>query len=151
MSVYLSSERQQNRMPYRTRIARWWSFYCCCWNWMSTSIPLAAITARMATLLPSLQVFLCLWLCLVEPSPITSKPVAGFIDPWLWDKVNSGIGLSYRHARLHGWRAGTTSLCRSWLEIYEFGYWSASRIVLPKLVAMRKEADWSPRNLDKLV
>ncbi len=31
------------------------------------------------------------------------------------DKVNSGIGLSNRHARLHGWQAVTTTLCRSWL------------------------------------
>ncbi len=34
--------------------------------------------------------------------PITwDDTVAEFIDPWL--------GLSYRHARLHGWRAGTTT------------------------------------------
>ncbi len=53
-------------------------------------------------------------------------PVAEFIDPWLGDKVNSGIGLSYRHARLQGWRAVTTTLCLSWLyppvRDYEFGY-----------------------------
>ncbi len=30
------------------------------------------------------------------------------MDPWLGDKVNPGIGLSNRHARLHGWRAGVT-------------------------------------------
>ncbi len=34
------------------------------------------------------------------------NPVAKFIDLWLGDKVNSSIGLSYRHERLHGWRAG---------------------------------------------
>ncbi len=38
------------------------------------------------------------------------RPAAEFIDPWLGDKVNSGIGLSYQHSRLHGWRAGTTTL-----------------------------------------
>ncbi len=27
-------------------------------------------------------------------------PVAEFVDPWLGDKVNSGIGLSHRHATL---------------------------------------------------
>ncbi len=37
------------------------------------------------------------------------------MEPWLGDKVNSGIGLSYQHARLLGWRTGTTTLCRSWL------------------------------------
>jgi len=31
------------------------------------------------------------------------------------DKVNFGIGLSYRRARQHGWRASTATLCRSWL------------------------------------
>ncbi len=40
--------------------------------------------------------------------------VAESIDPWLGDKVNLGTGLSYPHARLHGWRTGTTTLCRSW-------------------------------------
>ncbi len=43
------------------------------------------------------------------------NPVAEFIDPWLGDKVNSGMGLSYRHSKLHGWWAGTRNLCRSWL------------------------------------
>jgi hypothetical protein len=32
-----------------------------------------------------------------------------------WDKVNSGIGLSCRPARLRGWQTGTTTLCRSQL------------------------------------
>ncbi len=45
----------------------------------------------------------------------TGTPVVEFIDPWLGDKVNPGLGLSYRHARLHGWRAGRSTLCRSWL------------------------------------
>ncbi len=54
-----------------------------------------------------------------------TQPVAKFIDPWLGDKVSSGIGFSwYRHARLHGWRAGTTTgvdfIPQS--GIYEFGY-----------------------------
>ncbi len=43
------------------------------------------------------------------------KAVAEFIDSWQGDKINPGIGLSYRHPRLHGWRVGTTTLCRSWL------------------------------------
>ncbi len=43
-------------------------------------------------------------------------PVAEFIDPDWGQKVNSGIGMSFRPARLHGLtRAGTTTLCRSWL------------------------------------
>jgi len=40
---------------------------------------------------------------------------AEFIDPWLVDKVNSGISLSYRPASHVTWRAGTTTLCRIWL------------------------------------
>jgi hypothetical protein len=40
------------------------------------------------------------------------SPIA---ESWLVDKVNSGIGLSYRQARLHGWWASTTTLCWSWL------------------------------------
>ncbi len=32
--------------------------------------------------------------------------VAEFIDPWLEDKVYSGIALSYCHARLHTWLEG---------------------------------------------
>ncbi len=39
-------------------------------------------------------------------------PVAEFIDPWLGDKVNSGIGLSYR--------SGVDLV--SPVRIYEFGY-----------------------------
>jgi len=50
---------------------------------------------------------------LVIKAPIA---VAEFIDPWLGDTVKSGMGLSYRHARLHAWRACTTTLCRSWLS-----------------------------------
>ncbi len=42
-------------------------------------------------------------------------PVAEFIDLWFADKVNSGIGLSYRSASPCSWRAGTTTLFRSWL------------------------------------
>jgi len=49
--------------------------------------------------------------------------------PYMGDKADSGIGLSYRPARLHtGCRAGTTSLCGSQLyppfRNYEFGYCS---------------------------
>ncbi len=50
-------------------------------------------------------------------------PVAEFIDPRLGDKVNSVIGLSYRQARLYGWRAATTSLCRSWLYLLIRDLW----------------------------
>jgi hypothetical protein len=41
----------------------------------------------------------------------------------LGDKDNSGMGLSYRHARLHGWRLVATTLCLSPQSgIYDFGY-----------------------------
>ncbi len=40
--------------------------------------------------------------------------VADFIDPWMGDKVTSGIGLLDRHTPVRR-RAGTTTLCRSWL------------------------------------
>jgi hypothetical protein len=49
------------------------------------------------------------------------KPVVKFIDSDCGDKVNSGIGLSYRPARLYiyiyylGWRVRTTTLRRSQL------------------------------------
>jgi hypothetical protein len=33
---------------------------------------------------------------------LSSCPVSEFIDPSLGEKVNSGIGLSYRPARIHG-------------------------------------------------
>ncbi len=46
---------------------------------------------------------------------MSSGVVAKFIDPWLGDKVNSGIGLSYRSASHVAWRTGSTALCRSWL------------------------------------
>ncbi len=49
------------------------------------------------------------------------------------DKVNSGIGLSYRPAvPCIAWRASTTTQCRSWLyppvRVFEFGYcfWNVS-------------------------
>jgi hypothetical protein len=54
----------------------------------------------------------------MRPSGTKGTPAAAvpeFIDPWLGDKVNSGIGLSHQHARLHDWRAGTKTICRSWL------------------------------------
>jgi hypothetical protein len=46
---------------------------------------------------------------------LSSCPVAEFIDPSLGNKVNSGIGLSYRPASpcILAWRAGTTNLCLS--------------------------------------
>ncbi len=37
------------------------------------------------------------------------------LSPWLGDIVDYGIGLSYRHARLHRLAAGTTTLCQSQL------------------------------------
>ncbi len=53
--------------------------------------------------------------------------VAEFIAPGWGDKVKSGIGLLSRPASHVARRAGTTTLCRSWLysqsEIFEFGYW----------------------------
>jgi hypothetical protein len=39
--------------------------------------------------------------------------VAEFIDPWLRDKINSGIGLLYRLASHVAWRVGTKTLCLS--------------------------------------
>ncbi len=56
-------------------------------------------------------------------------PVAEIIDPWLGDKVNSGLVLLYLPASHVAWRAGTTALCWSWLYpsvrdlLYEFSYW----------------------------
>ncbi len=41
--------------------------------------------------------------------------VAEFIDPYWGDKVNCGIGLSHRPARLHGLAGRHDNLCRSWL------------------------------------
>ncbi len=55
-----------------------------------------------------------------------SNPVAKFIVSDWGDKVNSGIGLSYRPARLHWLADCATNLCRSQLyppvRDYEFGY-----------------------------
>jgi hypothetical protein len=58
--------------------------------------------------------------------------VAEFIGSDWGDKINSGIGLSYRPARLHGLvglydrhpYAGADFIPQSW--IYEFGYWISS-------------------------
>jgi len=57
--------------------------------------------------------------------------VAESIDPWLGNKENPRIGLSYWHARLHCWRDGRTTLCRRWLYppvsdlwIWLLGLWS---------------------------
>jgi hypothetical protein len=48
--------------------------------------------------------------------------------PGRGDKVDYGIGLSYRPSGYIGWRAGTTTLCYSRLcppvRYYEFGYYS---------------------------
>ncbi len=48
--------------------------------------------------------------------------VAKFTVPDWGDKVDSGIGMLYRHARQHGWRAVTTTLFDfiPQSEIYEF-------------------------------
>jgi len=54
---------------------------------------------------------------------VTTRSVAGFKDPWLGDKVNSGIGLSYRPASHVAWRAYTTILRRSWLYHPSQGLW----------------------------
>ncbi len=43
--------------------------------------------------------------------------LAKFIDPWLGDKVNSGIGLSYRAA------SPAHLVCRSWLYLPSQGLW----------------------------
>ncbi len=52
--------------------------------------------------------------------------VAEFIDLWLGDKVNFGIGLSYRPASHVAWRAGTIIYAGvdfiPQSGIYEFGY-----------------------------
>jgi hypothetical protein len=51
----------------------------------------------------------------LRPLHICSTPVAEFIDPDWGDKVDSGIALSYRSARLHGLLTVTTTLWRSQL------------------------------------
>jgi hypothetical protein len=56
-----------------------------------------------------------------------SFPESKFLGPYWGEIVDSGIGLSYRTARLNiGWRTGTTTLCQSRLyppvRDYEFGY-----------------------------
>ncbi len=51
-----------------------------------------------------------------------SYPAAEFIDPWLGKKVDFGIGLSHTGPPAHvAWRAGTTTLCRSWLYPLQSG------------------------------
>ncbi len=47
------------------------------------------------------------------PCKEDAAPVAKFMDPDYGNKVNSGIGLSYRPPDYMGWRAGTTTQCRS--------------------------------------
>ncbi len=62
-----------------------------------------------------------------------NKPVAEFIDPWLGDKVNSGIGLSYRPANhacslgvpVRQPYAGVDFLPHLGIY-YELGYWRGS-------------------------
>ncbi len=66
--------------------------------------------------------------------------VAKFIVPGWGEKVDYGIGLSYRPARLHiDWQAGTTTLCRSQLyppfREYDFGYLSSGFTVTPKALS----------------
>ncbi len=57
-------------------------------------------------------------------------PVAEFIDPWLGEKVNSGIGLPHRPASHVAWHACTDPYAGVDLipqsGIYEFGYCSTS-------------------------
>ncbi len=47
--------------------------------------------------------------------PFVSRPVAEFIGPNWGDIVNTGIGLTYRPAMLHGLAGRPTTLCRSQL------------------------------------
>jgi hypothetical protein len=46
---------------------------------------------------------------------LSQLPVAEVIDPDWGDKVNSGKGCRTGPPSYMGWRAGTTTLCRSWL------------------------------------
>jgi hypothetical protein len=52
-------------------------------------------------------------------------------DPWLENKINSGIGLSYRPASPCSLAGRYDNLCRSWLippvRVYEFVYWSCNK------------------------
>jgi hypothetical protein len=62
-----------------------------------------------------------------SPTPSRHQVVSVFLRGPDWgDKVDYGIGLSYRPVRLHKWRAGTTALCHSRpyppARDYEFGY-----------------------------
>ncbi len=52
---------------------------------------------------------------------LISVPVAEFIDPWLGDKVNSGIGLSHRPANRYDNSMPELTLSPQ-SGIYEFGY-----------------------------
>ncbi len=83
---------------------------------------------RQKTKLMKEYVEVLIWICLFMyctvsflDACITCHPlslrstVAQFTDPWLGDKVNSGIGLSYRPSSHVAWHADTTSLCWSWL------------------------------------
>ncbi len=68
--------------------------------------------------------------------------VAKFLFPDWGDIVDSGIGLSYRPARLHiGWRAGRTTLCQSRLYIPQSGtknLASGDSILSPLLPGVQK-------------
>jgi hypothetical protein len=70
-----------------------------------------------------------LWTVILPSIGKNVTTVAEFIDPDWEDKVKSGLGLSYRPARLHGLSGRydnpmlelTLSPSHGW--IYEFGYW----------------------------
>ncbi len=64
--------------------------------------------------------------CVASPPTPHPPAVAEFINPWLGVKVDSDIEFSYRPASpcYHvAWRAGTTTLCPSWLYPPSQGYW----------------------------
>ncbi len=74
-------------------------------------------------------------LLIPDPNPafqVNADPVAEFIDPWLGDKVDSGIGLSYRPASICS-LAGRQPYARvdfippSQGRDYEFGYRNITR------------------------
>ncbi len=75
-------------------------------------------------------------------SPPHSTPLAKFIVPDGRDNVNSGIGLSYRHARLHRLAGRYDNLCRSWLSPpvrhCEFGHSSKGRPRTIRSTGIRK-------------
>ncbi len=110
-------------------------------NWVP-----ALLNCTLHKLLWILSLFACFCAsaCFCTAShPPPPKSVAEFIDSWQGNKVNSGIGLSYRHAWLHGWRASTTTLCRSWLSTPVRGLWI-------RLLVARTDWENEPVLLQKL-